>query len=170
MAKECPNNRAMLIIEDGEYNSTSEAKSDHAHDLKKYDDANSEDEGKGVYCDFEQGINLVVNTKVLSVKQREDNDQRCTLFQTKAKVGNHVCKMIIDGGSCHNLASKELCDKLGLTCQQHPHPYHVQWLSDCGEVNVQSLVKVPFQIGKYIDTIECDVVPMMVCHLLLGQP
>src|SRR3954468_18905198 len=29
---------------------------------------------------------------------------------------------------------------------------------------------VSFKIGAYEDTLECDVVPMTVCHLLLGQP
>ena len=32
------------------------------------------------------------------------------------------------------------------------------------------MVKVQFKIGDYIDTVECDVVPMKVCHLLLGRP
>ena len=31
-------------------------------------------------------------------------------------------------------------------------------------------MQVSFKIGAYEDTLECDVVPMTVCHLLLGQP
>ena len=31
-------------------------------------------------------------------------------------------------------------------------------------------VTVNFKIGPYEDTIECDVVPMTVCHMLLGRP
>jgi hypothetical protein len=31
-------------------------------------------------------------------------------------------------------------------------------------------VCVEFQIGPYKNTVECDVVPMTVCHLLLGRP
>ena len=31
-------------------------------------------------------------------------------------------------------------------------------------------MKVPFKVGEYVDTIECDVAPMTVCHLLLGRP
>jgi len=78
--------------------------------------------------------------------------------------------MIIDGGSCHNLASNEMCEKLRLTMIKHPHPYHVQWLCDCGDVKVQHMVRVTFSIHDYTNTIDCDVVPMMVCHLLLGRP
>ena len=63
-----------------------------------------------------------------------------------------------------------MCEKLGLTLIKYPHPYHVQWFSDCGDVKVQYMVKVTFSIHDYIDTFECDVVPMTVCHLLLGRP
>jgi hypothetical protein len=31
-------------------------------------------------------------------------------------------------------------------------------------------VKVTFSIHDYTNTVECDVVPMIVCHLLLGRP
>jgi hypothetical protein len=93
------------------------------------------------------------------------------LFQTKALVGlDKACKLIIDGGSCRNLASKELCAKLKLKYIPHPHPYYIQWLSDNGEMKVSHMVQVDFEIGPYKDSIEFDVVPMMVCHLLLGRP
>ncbi|KAK1650599.1 hypothetical protein QYE76_068404 [Lolium multiflorum] len=35
---------------------------------------------------------------------------------------------------------------------------------------VNTTVTVNFKIGPYEDTIECDVVPMTVCHMLLGRP
>ncbi len=93
------------------------------------------------------------------------------MFQTKALVGpNKACKVIIDGGSCRNLASKELCAKLNLTYLPHPKPYYIQWLSNNGEMKVNHMVRVNFQIGPYKDSIDFDVVPMTVCHLLLGRP
>ena len=79
-------------------------------------------------------------------------------------------KVIINGGSCHNLASEEMCDKLNLHRTKHPHPYHVQWLSDNGSIKIHQKVKVSFKIGPYEDTVECDIAPMTVCHLLLGRP
>jgi hypothetical protein len=92
------------------------------------------------------------------------------LFQTKADVGNgKACKVIIDGGSCQNLASKELCTKLKLKYYPHPNPYCISWLSDVGEMKITNTVRVDFSIGNYTDTMECDVVPMNVCHLLLGR-
>jgi hypothetical protein len=36
-------------------------------------------------------------------------------------------------------------------------------------MKVSHMVRVDFEIGLYKDSIEFDVVPMMVCHLLLGR-
>jgi len=81
-----------------------------------------------------------------------------------------VVKVIIDGGSCHNLASREMVDKLDFKVLRHPHPYHVQWLNDSVDIKIGYKVNVPFKIGEYVDIVECDVAPMSMCHLLLGRP
>ena len=46
----------------------------------------------------------------------------------------------------------------------------MQWLNDSGEVKVTKQVVVPFSIGKYVDEVLCDVVPMQESHILLGRP
>jgi hypothetical protein len=76
----------------------------------------------------------------------------------------------INGGSCRILASKELCANLKLKYIPHPHPYYIRWLSNNGEMKVSHMVHVDFEIGPYKDSIEFDVVPTTVCHLLLGRP
>ena len=78
--------------------------------------------------------------------------------------------MIIDGGSCNNVASTTIVKKLGLPTIKHPRPYKLQWLNDCGEIRVNSQVVVALSIGKYCDKVLCDVVPMQVGHILLGRP
>ena len=78
--------------------------------------------------------------------------------------------MIIDGGSCANVASDTLVKKLNVSCIKHPMPYRLQWLNECGEVRVTKQVLIAFAIGKYSDEILCDVVPMHASHLLLGRP
>ena len=78
--------------------------------------------------------------------------------------------MIIDGGSCTNVASTTLVEKLGLPLQKHPRAYKLQWLIECGEVKVNKQVLVNFAIGRYCDEVLCDVVPMHAGHILLGRP
>ena len=78
--------------------------------------------------------------------------------------------MIIDGGSCTNVASTTLVEKLNLPTLKHPRPYKLQWLNDCGEVKVNRQVLVSFLIRRYKDKVLCDVVPMHAGHILLGRP
>jgi hypothetical protein len=163
---ECPNNRTMLVNDQGEYESASEEEQE-AFNEGQFEDA-TENDGL-TSCEFEGGAAPVV-TKILSVQMKEaENGQRHNLYQTRAKVEDKVCKVIVDGGGCHNLASKEMDDKLGLKLLKHPHPYHVQWLKNSGSIKIAQRVRVPFKVGEYVDTIECDVAPMTVCHLLLGK-
>ena len=166
---ECVNNKVMIVNAEGERDSMSEGEYYALHQvaLNTLDmEANDEET---LYCDGDDQPSLVV-TRVLTTFPQDEQDQRCNLFQTRAGINGKSIKVIIDGGSCHNLASKELCEKLKLTYKKHPNPYHVQWLSDSGTFKIQHTVNVSFKIGPYEDTVECDVVPMTVCHLLLGRP
>ncbi|XP_073152824.1 uncharacterized protein [Henckelia pumila] len=44
-----------------------------------------------------------------------------------------VCSLIIDGGSCTNVASCKLVEKLGLSLLKHPQSYRLQWFNECAE-------------------------------------
>ncbi|KAK1648956.1 hypothetical protein QYE76_066761 [Lolium multiflorum] len=150
--KDCPNRKVMIINEDNEYETGDDADPDAPED----DDYDSD--SFDAYPSEAQTI--VVSQRVLNV-QPSASTQRCNLFQTKALVGpDKACKVIIDGGSCRNLASKELCAKLKLKYLPHPHPYYIQWLSNNGEMKVSHMVRVDFEIGPYKDSIDFDVVPM----------
>ncbi|KAK1694508.1 hypothetical protein QYE76_011205 [Lolium multiflorum] len=139
--KDCPNRKVMIINEDNEYETGDDADPDAPED----DDYDSD--SFDAYPSEAQTI--VVSQRVLNV-QPSASTQRCNLFQTKALVGpDKACKVIIDGGSCRNLASKELCAKLKLKYLPHPHPYYIQWLSNNGEMKVSHMVRVDFEIGPF---------------------
>ena len=86
------------------------------------------------------------------------------------KVRDKICSMIIDGGSCTNVASTTMVNKLRLPMTNHPRPYKLQWFNDGGEIRVARQVLVSFCIGKYEDEVLCDVAPMDAGHILLGRP
>ena len=69
-----------------------------------------------------------------------------------------------------NLVSTEMVEKLELEMTDHPSPYRVSWLHKGRQVTVTKQCLVEFKIGGYNDKILCDVIPMDVCHLLLGRP
>jgi hypothetical protein len=111
--RDCPNAKVMLLNkETNEYETGDDADPFDGED----DDLNDT-----FYCDLSTNPTLVCSQRVLQVAPSHD-EQRC-MFQTKADVGNgKACKVIIDGGSCQNLVSKELCTKLKLKYYLHPNP------------------------------------------------
>ena len=114
---------------------------------------------------------LLVMMRSLSIdSMHEEEVQRSNIFHTKCRINEKVCLMTIDGGSCTNIVSTLLVEKLGLPTTKHPHPYRLQWFSDRGEEKVNLQTKITFTIGKFSDEVLCDVVPMEVGHLLLGRP
>jgi hypothetical protein len=113
----------------------------------------------------------LVAQHVLSVQVTQvEQNQRHNLFHTKGVVKDRSVRVIIDGGSCNNLASMEMVEKLSLTTRPHPHPYYIQWFNNSGKVKVTRTVRVHFSIATYADYVDCDVVPMQACSLLLGRP
>lgn len=66
---------------------------------------------------------LLVVRRALSVQEREKDElQRDNLFHTRCFVHNKVCNVIIDDGTCTNVASNTLVKKLGLPLLV-PWPY-----------------------------------------------
>jgi hypothetical protein len=162
IASQCVNKRVMVINAQGELESENEEEVDD-DDMPSLEDADNEQ--NAVVGD------LLVARRVLNVQvKEEESNQRENLFHTRCFVNNKVCNVIIDGGSCTNVASTYLVEKLALTTLKHPLPYRLQWLNESGEVKVTRQVLVALSIGKYEDEVLCDVVPMHACHLLLGRP
>ena len=92
------------------------------------------------------------------------------IFHTRCMVMGKICSLIVDGGSCTNVASQRLIEKLALKTYPHPRPYKLQWLIENGELVIGRQVLICFSIWKYVDEILFDVVLMETSHLLLGRP
>ena len=103
-------------------------------------------------------------------KKVHEPSQRKSLFKTKCKSQGMCCKMVIDNNSTNNLVSTEMVEMLGLKRMKHPTPYKVSWLHRVLQLLVNEQCNVEFQIGTYKDVVLCDIMPMDVCHILLGRP
>eukprot|EP00253_Pinus_taeda_P007008 PITA_07008 len=118
-----------------------------------------------------RGESLVLNKVLLKpANEMAEPPQRKTLFRTVCKVQGKCCQMIIDSGTTDNLVSTEVVEKLKLKTMKHPAPYKVSWLKKGHQLLVSEQCEVEFQVDKYKDKIICDVMPMDVCHILLGRP
>jgi hypothetical protein len=111
--------------------------------------------------------------KKVLLKQEPNTEkpmQRNNLFRTYFKTKDRSCKVIIDNGRTDNLASTEMVEKLELETISHLTLYKVSWLQKGYQVTVTKQCLVEFKIGGYRDVILCDVIPIDVCHVLLGRP
>ncbi|PKU69610.1 RNA-directed DNA polymerase [Dendrobium catenatum] len=160
IASNCPTRRVVTLIEEDETvldtpvahvsNPDNNPQSDHT--------AIGADEGQ-----------LLVLRRLLSA-QKEEPVQRHNLFKTRCTIQGRVCQVIVDSGSCENIASCTLVEKLQLSTEAHPKPYKLSWIQSENAVEVSRRCLVPFSIGKFKDQVWCDVLPMDACHLLLGRP
>jgi hypothetical protein len=163
--RDCSSKRILVVRDDGEYSSASDFNEDTlallADDLAGNDDHPEEHTGTG---DADHYESLIVQCVLSTQMERVEQKQRHALFQTKCVIKERSCHMIIDGGSCNNIASSDMVDKLALTTKPHPRPYHIQWLNNNGKAKVTKLVRLNFAIGPYHDVVECDVV---LCKLVI---
>ncbi|KAK1628323.1 hypothetical protein QYE76_002638 [Lolium multiflorum] len=128
--KECRTKRVMLVREDGEYDSASDFDEDTLALIAARDGANSDSEREMevMEADTADQYRSLVAQRVLSVQlSKAEHDQRHNLFQTRGVVKERAIRIIIDGGSCNNLASVDMVEKLSLPTRQRTHPYYIQW-------------------------------------------
>ena len=109
ITSQCPNKIVMVMRDNGEIETDNESDCDSMPSLKDADDDEYVVQGE-----------LLVEKRSLSVKAKEDDEvQWENIFHTRCHVQNKVCSVIIDGGSCTNVASTTLVEKLGMPTSKH---------------------------------------------------
>ncbi|KAE8676710.1 hypothetical protein F3Y22_tig00111582pilonHSYRG00743 [Hibiscus syriacus] len=161
VASECPNRNVMMLLANGDIVSDSDEPifDEEPETIQEEEAEENVDHGE-----------MLVSKRCLQSQTSQDDIQRNNIFHTRCHVKDKVCTMIIDGGSCTNVASTLMVEKLGLATSKHPMPYKLQWLNEGGELNVTKQVLIPFSVGRYKDEVLCDIVPMHASHILLGRP
>jgi hypothetical protein len=85
-------------------------------------------------------------------------------FQVRCVVQEKACKLVVDGGSCANVISRDFAKKMNLQVIPHPKPYSVRWLSSPDVIHIHKQAQVSIAVGDYMDTVTCDVAPMDCAH------
>ena len=106
---------------------------------------------------------------ILSQAKVQEDWRRTNILHTFVKLGDKVCKIIIDSGSCVNAISTNTVKSLGLASLPHPNPYKVSWI-DSTSIPVKSRCQIPIQLQSYLEKVWCDVLPMGVSSIILGRP
>jgi len=114
---------------------------------------------------------ILVLQRILHAKESlKVESQREHIFHSQCTIQGKVCSLIIDRGSCTNVASTQLVSKLSLPTIPRPQPYCLQWLKKGNEVRVTKQALTTYSVGNLKDEVVCDVLPMGACHLLFGRP
>ncbi|GJY15576.1 putative CCCH-type zinc finger family protein [Tanacetum coccineum] len=161
-ARDCPNLKTLAFVPDDAgpiYDTDAEPELDEPGDELVYPD-------RGEALVIQRFLNVAVSKSI------DDNSWlRNNIFRTKCTSKGKICDMIIDGGSCENVVSTYMVEKLGMKTEDHPEPYQLTWLKKGNTVKVSKRHLVQFSIGKsYKDEVWCEVIPMDADHILLGRP
>ena len=115
IASQCPNKRVMLITDSGEF----ETEGEIDDDMPPLEDCSDVEVEGPVHGE------MLVARRALSIQPGRgcEEEQQENLFYTRCHVDGKVCSMVIDNGSCTNVASTLLVGKLNLNSFKHPKPY-----------------------------------------------
>ncbi|GJX52863.1 putative reverse transcriptase domain-containing protein [Tanacetum coccineum] len=161
-ARDCPNPKTLAFVTDDAdpiYDTDAEPEVDEPGDELVYPD-------RGEALVIQRVLNVAISKSVDDTSWLRNN-----IFRTKCTSKGKIYDMIIDGGSCENVVSTYMVEKLGMKTEDHPEPYQLTWLKKGNTVKVIKRCLVQFSIGKnYKDEVWCEVIPMDVVHILFGRP
>jgi hypothetical protein len=139
-----------------------------ASESKVDSDSESNLEGGKQIIDVEPSA-IVATTKVRPSEPKEPEEGEC-LFHSQMWVKGAPLHFIVDSGSQKNLISAEVVKRLDLPMTLHPQPYTISWLQQRKDLCVSQQCCLPYDIKPFKDEVLCDIAPLEVCDVLLGQP
>ena len=77
---------------------------------------------------------------------------------------------IVDSGSKKKIISIEFFKCLALPTMPHPQSYTIGWLRQGSNLHVSQQCRLSYAIKPFKDEVLCDVAPLEVCDVILGQP
>eukprot|EP00253_Pinus_taeda_P024804 PITA_24804 len=125
--------------------------------------------GKGKQIIDVDPIATVATAKIQKNEPKEPEEGE-RLFHSQMWVKGSPLQFIVDSGSQKNLISAEVVKRLGLPTTPHPQPYSIGWLHEGRDLKVFQHCHLPYSIKPFTDEVLCDVTPLDVCDVLLGQP
>jgi hypothetical protein len=111
-----------------------------------------------------------VMTTTIQPEEPEDPEEGEHLFHSQMWVKGTPLHFIVDSGSQKNLISAEVIKQLDFPTTPHPQPYNIGWLHQGRDLHVSQQCHMSYDINPFKDEVLCDVSPLEVCDVLLGQP
>ena len=143
-----------------------------ASESDAYSDTESEpekgnDRGKKI-IDLEP--NATVSTTNIQKEEPEYSEDEERLFHSQMWIKGSPLQFIVKSGSQKNLISAEVVKQLGFPTTTHPLSYTIGCLHQGQDLRVSQQCCLPYSIKPFTDEVLCDIAPLDVCDVLLGQP
>jgi hypothetical protein len=139
-------------------------------DKKSNPDSESDSENTGKEKIIDANPIAIVATTTIQPEEPTDPEEGEHLFHSQMWVKGTPMHFIVDSRSQKNLISAEVVKQLGLSTTPHPQPYNIGWLRQGRDLCVSQQCRLSYNIQPFKDEVLCDVSPLDVCDVLLGQP
>jgi hypothetical protein len=112
---------------------------------------------------------IAAMTKI-QLGEPDEPEQGEHLFHSQMWMNDTPLHFIVDNGIQKNLISIEVVKGLALQTTSHPQPYTIRWLCQGTNLRVSQHCLLSYGIKPFKAEVLCDVVPLEVFDVLLGQP
>ena len=114
--------------------------------------------------------NAIVATTQIQPEDPKESKKGERLFHSQMWVNGVPLHFIVYNGSQKNPISVEVVKWLNLLTMPRPRPYNIEWLSEGRDLRVNQQCRLPYAIKPFKDEVLCDIDPLEVYDVLLGQP
>jgi hypothetical protein len=114
--------------------------------------------------------NATISTTKIQKEEPKDPEEEECLFHSQMWVKGSPLQFIVYSGSQNNLISTEVMKRLGLPTTTHPQSYTIGWLHQGRDLRVSQQCHISYNIKPFTNEVLCDISPLNVCDVLLGQP
>jgi hypothetical protein len=111
-----------------------------------------------------------ISTTKVQTDEPDEPKEGERLFHSQMWVKGTPLHFIIDSGSQKNIISEEIIKRLSLATMLHPQHYTIGWLHQGSDLCVSQQCRLSYDIKPFKDEVLCNVSPLEVCNVLLGQP
>jgi hypothetical protein len=165
----------MVRFPQNPWHNTDECHSKHSLVAEIKDkETNPDSESDSENTDRRQIINAnpttIFATATIQIEEPTYPEERECLFHSHMWVKGTPLHFIVDSGSQKNLISPEVVKQLGLSTTPHLQPYKIEWLCQGQDLRVIQKCRLSYDIYPFKDDVLCDVSPLDVYDVLLGQP
>ena len=133
-------------------------------------DSDSESNPKGGKWIIDVEPSATISSTKVRPSEPEEPEEGERLFHSHMWVKGALLHFIVDNGSQKNLISTEVVKRLDLPMTPHLQPYTIGWLRQGRDLCVNQQCLLPYDINSFKHEVLCDISPIEVCDVLLGQP